>query len=109
MMLQNFYQSLPSDLSQEVFETLAGNGNMMIERIISKGHSTPEGDWHDQTQYEWVMLLKGEAQLEFEQGRLLTLKPGDYLTIAPHEKHRVTSTCIQGETLWLAVFYDALV
>lgn len=44
MMLQNFYQSLPKDLSQEVFETLAGNGNVKIERIVSKGHSTPEGD-----------------------------------------------------------------
>lgn len=53
------------------------------------------------------MLLKGEVQLEFEDARLVTLKPGDYLTLAPHQKHRVASTSSEGETLWLAVFYDA--
>ncbi|MEL4280604.1 MULTISPECIES: cupin domain-containing protein [Shewanella] len=106
-MLQNFYQSLPDDLSKEVFETLAGNGKVKIERIISQGHSTPVGEWYDQSQYEWVMLLKGEAQLEFEDAQLVTLKPGDYLTLAPHQKHRVASTSSEGETLWLAVFYDA--
>lgn len=54
-MLQNFYQSLPDDLSLEVFETLACNGKVKIERIISQGHSTPSGEWYDQSQYEWVM------------------------------------------------------
>ncbi|GCF89461.1 hypothetical protein SMBr_17050 [Shewanella sp. M-Br] len=52
------------------------------------------------------MLLKGEATLEFEQGEPVTLTPGDYLTIPPHQKHRVASTSISSETLWLAVFYD---
>lgn len=61
---------------------------------------------YDQTQHEWVMLLKGEATLEFEQGEPVTLTPGDYLTIPPHQKHRVASTSISSETLWLAVFYD---
>ncbi len=111
-MLKNFFSALPSDVSQEVFETLAGGeGKVKIERIISHGQSTPAGQWYDQTQYEWVMLLKGEATLAFAepecgQERLLTLKPGDYLTIAPHQKHRVASTSLEGETLWLAVFYD---
>ncbi len=52
------------------------------------------------------MLLKGPATLEFEQGDPVTLTPGDYLTIVPHQKHRVASTANSSETLWLAVFYD---
>ncbi|MGL5360522.1 MAG: cupin, partial [Shewanella sp.] len=34
------------------------------------------------------------------------LTPGDYVTILPHQKHRVVATAAEGETLWLAVFYD---
>ncbi|WP_446445189.1 cupin domain-containing protein [Shewanella sp. 1180_01] len=66
----------------------------------------PDGQWYDQTQHEWVMLLKGAATLEFEQDEPVTLTPGDYLTIVPHQKHRVASTSNSSETLWLAVFYD---
>ena len=95
-MLQNFYQSLPDDLSQEVFETLAGNGKVKIERIISQGHSTPVGEWYDQSQYEWVMLLKGEATLEFEQGETVTLTTGDYLTIQPHQQGPRQSLAVLG-------------
>lgn len=105
-MIQNFFSHLPEALSAEVFEKLAGNDSVTIERIVSHGQSTPVGQWYDQTQYEWVMLLKGEAMLEFEQGEIVTLTKGDYLTILPHQKHRVASTSTSSETLWLAVFYD---
>lgn len=105
-MIHNFFSDLPADLSAEVFEKLAGSSNVTIERIISHGQSTPVGQWYDQTQHEFVILLKGEATLVFEQGEQVVLTPGDYLTILPHQKHRVASTSIQTETLWLAVFYD---
>ncbi|QYJ79509.1 cupin [Shewanella acanthi] len=130
-MVSNFFSELPSDLSEEVFEKIAGNGSVKIERIISNGQSTPAGQWYDQTQYEWVMLLKGEATLEFDLTqyahaeeassknatceaaitgsdlqKFVQLKPGDHLTIDPNQRHRVASTSTEGETLWLAVFYD---
>lgn len=105
-MVHNFFSDLPVDLSAEVFEKLAGNGNVTVERIISHGQSTPAEQWYDQTQHEFVMLLKGEATLAFELGELVVLTPGDYLTILPHQKHRVASTATQTETLWLTVFYD---
>lgn len=105
-MVHNFFSDLPADLSAEVFEKLAGNHNVTIERIISHGQSTPAGQWYDQTQHEFVILLKGEATLAFELGEQVVLTPGDYLTILPHQKHRVASTSTHSETLWLAVFYD---
>ncbi|BFL85528.1 hypothetical protein LFREDSHE_39780 [Shewanella baltica] len=58
-MLDNFFAKLPTDLSAEVFEKLAGNDTVTIERIVSNGQATPNGQWYDQTQHEWVMLLKG--------------------------------------------------
>ncbi len=101
----NLFQLIPSSLPQEVFETLAETSTIKIERIISKGHHSPENFWYDQEQTEWVLLLKGQAHLEFEQG-IIELNPGDYLTIAAHQKHRVAWTTPEQETLWLVVFYD---
>ena len=37
-MLDNFFAKLPTDLSAEVFEKLAGNDTVTIERIVSNGH-----------------------------------------------------------------------
>ncbi|MGL4837876.1 MAG: cupin domain-containing protein [Shewanella sp.] len=105
-MLSNVFKDLPEDVAAEVFERLAGNASVTIERIVSHGHSTPEGQWYDQAQHEFVMLLKGEATLVFEPQVSVRLTPGDYLTILPHQKHRVASTAAEGETLWLTVFYD---
>jgi len=79
-----------------------------IERILSKGHSSPPDFWYDQEQHEWVLLVAGEARLRFERDdHVLHLKPGDYVNIAAHEKHRVEWTTESTETIWLAVFYSA--
>ena len=40
-----------------------------IERIVSEGHVSPEGFWYDQDEPEWVALIRGTAELEFENGR----------------------------------------
>lgn len=101
----NFFAGLPEDLAEEVFERLAGNDAVTIERIISKGHTTPENNWYDQSRNEWVMVVQGEAVLAFEEGESLRLKVGDYVDIPAHKKHRVAWTDPNRETLWLAVHY----
>lgn len=102
----NLYRQLPTSLSEEAVDILAHGRGMRIERIVSKGHCSPPGFWYDQSDDEWVVLLKGEAVLRFEQGdRTLHLGAGDYVHIPAHEKHRVESTAEDAETVWLAVFY----
>lgn len=103
MLTQNIFQSLPDNLENEVFESLVQNDNLRIERIISNGHRSPESGWYDQADNEWVILLKGEAMLSFEQGDDVHLKPGDYLNIPAHCKHKVSWS--KTETIWLAVHY----
>lgn len=76
---------------------------MHIERIISKGHSTPEGEWYDQDQDEWVLLLQGKAVLSFEDNSTINLASGDYLYIPAHERHRVEWTDPNGDCIWLAI------
>ena len=41
-----------------------------------------------------------------KDGRLITLRKGDYLTIKAHEKHRVQASAAGEVTVWLAIFYQ---
>ena len=95
----------PTNLPKEVFETLLDKEHIKIERITSKGHTSPESGWYDQDQHEWVILLKGAATITFEGGKEANLSKGDYLNIPAHVKHIVSWTEPDVESIWLAVFY----
>ncbi len=102
----NIFEKIPGDLPNEVFETIVNEKKVRIERIISKGHASPDNFWYDQPENEWIIVLKGGAELIFEEGnRTIRMEPGDYINISAHAKHRVESTDKNTETIWLAVFY----
>lgn len=102
----NFLTDLPTDFSEERIETRLKAEGVRIERIVSLGHFSPEGFWYDQAEHEWVLLLKGAARLRFEN-ETIELKPGDFVNIPAHAKHRVEWTTPDEPTIWLAVFYGA--
>ena len=102
----SLFADLPRSLPQELVETLAENKHVRIERIVSTGHASPKGFWYDQEDAEWVVVLKGEANLLFDgDDGPIHMKPGDYVNIPAHRKHRVEWTSPDEPTLWLAVFY----
>lgn len=101
----NIFDSLPKNLSSEVFEDIVRSSTMRIERIVSKGHSSPDTGWYDQDENEWVMVIEGKASLEFDDGSKCDLSAGDYINIPAHVKHRVAWTDPNEITVWLAVFY----
>lgn len=103
--MNNIFDSIPTDLSSEVFEDLVTSEKVKIERIISKGHSSPDVGWYDQEQSEWVIVIAGRAIIGFDDKPSVTLKAGDYLNIPAHQKHKVAWTDPDVETVWLAVFY----
>ncbi|TCO80481.1 cupin 2 domain-containing protein [Plasticicumulans lactativorans] len=88
----------------EVFETLLERPGLRLERIESHGEATPPGDWYDQADDEWVVLLCGAAGLRFEGDETLrTLAPGDYVFIPRHRRHRVEWTAAAAPSVWLAL------
>lgn len=103
-MMPNVFDHLPESIPEELVEVLAANQHVRIERIVSHGHFSPEGFWYDQDENEWVIVLKGAARLRFE-GHVMELKPGDFVNIPAHRKHRVEWTTPDEPTIWLAVFY----
>ena len=102
----NLFEEIPENAREELFTELLTADGVRIERIVSFGQSSPEGFWYDQKESEWVLLLEGSAVLEFQEGRVVSLHPGDHLAIPAGQRHRVKQTNPKGRTVWLAVFYS---
>lgn len=105
MIRKNIFENIPDKLETEIFEDLLKTNNFKIERIVSEAHSSPDGFWYDQDKNEFVLLISGSAELEFEDGNITQLEPGDYIIIPPHKKHRVMKTDPDQKTVWLTIHY----
>ncbi len=106
--MANIYEDIPFDLPDELIEKIAGSAEkgVTVERIISRGHTSPPGFWYDQDKTEFVVLLKGRTAILFkDQEQIVEMLPGDYLEIPPHTLHRVEWTSAEEDTVWLALFY----
>lgn len=100
------FAGIPAELPEELFDTLCSAERVKIERIVSRGHASPEGFWYDQERDEFVLVAQGSAGLKIEGEKdILVLKAGDYLNIPARVKHRVEWTDPSCDTIWLAVHY----
>ena len=105
-MMDNLFADLPSREDGEQFLELLARPGLRIERIVSTGQASPAGFWYDQPQGEWVLVLQGEATLAFEdEADPRRLRPGDFVDIAPHRRHRIEWTHPALPTVWLGVHY----
>ena len=89
-------------LSEELTTVLAENSDVRIERILSTGQVS---DWFDQAETEFVVLLEGNAVIEYENDKTVTMAKGDALMIKPHERHRVSFTSTEPPCIWLCIFW----
>ena len=69
MRAANLFAQIPPPAAEEHFETLFTRPGLRIERILSHRHASPPGFWYDQPADEWVMLARGSAELEFDDGQ----------------------------------------
>jgi cupin 2 domain-containing protein len=103
----NLLHHLPPDAGQEVFESLVKTGAFRLERIVTRGQTTPAGQWYDQQLPEWVMVLSGRARLVFEEpDETIELGPGDALIIDAHRRHRVDWVDERAPVVWLALHFS---
>lgn len=116
---RTMFAPAPDQLPEEIVEVIdSAAGTVRIERVVSRGHTSPDGYWYDQDEDEWVWLLRGAARLEVELPherqpgapingmavREISLTEGDYLLLPAHVRHRVGWTAPATDTVWLAVF-----
>ena len=104
----NIFDGLPpAPLTEEVISELLSTPNLRIERIVSTGQATAPGEWYDQDQPEWVLVLAGSAGLMFEgETEPRRLEAGSYVHIAAHARHRVAWNDPATPTVWLAIHYQ---
>ncbi|RUL78416.1 cupin [Dyella choica] len=111
-MLTNLFTQYPSAANKaehEIFEELLRRPKLRIERIISSGQASPPGFWYCEPHGEWVVLLQGSAGLSFEHEQAeRVLRPGDFVDIPAHCRHRVEWTDCDTTTVWLAVHYGEI-
>ena len=63
----NLRSGLPArPLPDEVVDLLVERPGLRIERIVSTGQATPEGQWYDQDSDELVLVVDGAARLSIE-------------------------------------------
>ena len=103
---QNIFSPHPGSLTTEIFENLLKTDRFVLKRIISSGQATPPGEWYDQDEEEWVIVLSGSAGIRFEgQKELTMMHPGDYIQIPAHQRHRIEWTDAKRKTVWLALHF----
>jgi cupin 2 domain-containing protein len=104
--MKNIFADIPDAIPEEIFETIIETKSFRLERIISDGQLTAEDEWYDEDENEWFILLKGSAGLLLEGDKEpLVLKPGDYLNLTAHRRHKVVWTDRDEKTIWLALHY----
>lgn len=102
--MDNLFEDIPDPLPEELFETLLIRPGFKLEKIVSRGHATAAGQWYDQAEDEWVLLLKGAAGLRLEdRADPVVLKPGDHIRLPARCRHRVEWTAPDTDTVWLAL------
>lgn len=102
---KNVFSGTSKSSKEEQLEQILSSSEVRIEIILSpRGYSAPSGEWFDQNENEFVIVLKGEAELLFEDGnQKVKMKRGDYINIPAHVRHCVER--VQHDTYWLEVFY----
>ena len=78
-------RNLPArPLPDEIVDLLLERPGLRIERIVSTGQTTPEGQWYDQETDEWVLVIAGAARLRID-GEVTDreLGEGDWILLRP--------------------------
>jgi cupin 2 domain-containing protein len=90
----SLYADLPDGpAGDERVDRLLERLPLRIERIVSTGQATREGEWYDQDGDEWVLLVAGSARLRVEgEDADRQLHAGDWILLPAHCRHRVTWT-----------------
>ncbi len=101
---ENLFSSPFDGANGEHFMDILSVPGVRIERVVSTGQATPEGEWLAQDWLEWVVLLSGAAALRVEgEPEARVLKPGDWTALPAQTRHRVEWSDARTPTVWLAV------
>jgi cupin 2 domain-containing protein len=94
----SFFAAKTAAAGTERFDVLFQREGVVIQRIVSSG--TQPAQQFCQSEDEWVLLLRGHAEMRVNGSRL-TMCEGEFLELPANTPHEVISTST--DALWLAV------
>ena len=103
----NLLAEAPAASGQETEEELCSGQDWRLIRISSNGARSPDGFWYQQTEHEWLTLLKGSAIMRLDDPEeWVELSVGDQLRLPAGRRHRVEKTDADPGTVWLALYWN---
>lgn len=105
----NILAALPERGSTEDILKLLERGPVKIERVVSQGHTSPPGFFHEQASHEWRFVVQGEVKLEIDDPdggvEVVELSTGDWVDLPAYRRYRIVETSTDPEAVWLAVHF----
>ncbi|MFO0919698.1 MAG: hypothetical protein U0872_15475 [Planctomycetaceae bacterium] len=100
------FSNLPRNLPAEFSVAYRSNSKVFASKqsCLTATHHPPDSGT-TKTSTNEALVLTGAAKLQFPDC-VAELKPGDFINIPAHHRHRVEWTLPEELTIWLAVFYD---
>jgi cupin 2 domain-containing protein len=90
--------------AEEVTETLLERSGLRIERIVSTGQATPEGQGTIRRATSGCSWSRATPRLRIEgEAHDRELGEGDFVFLPAHCRHRVAWTQREPPTVWLAI------
>lgn len=105
IIVENYYTGYKKSSSLENYLDLLVGTGFRLEKIVSKGYKTRKDKWLIEDNDEFVLLLKGKAELLFENQQKIILKEGDYFIIPANTKHKVLKTSVKPLCFWLTIHF----
>lgn len=92
------------DGCEEYTETMLSGDNWRLERIISRGHVSPEGFWYEQNEDEWGRGAPRRGRNHVGRRNEMHVKKRRKRAYSAKCRHRVSRTSENPECIWLCFF-----
>ena len=84
--------------------TVASGGKIRAQVTIGSGGMTRPTGWHyHECEGQFIYLLKGWVELQFEDGKTIRVEEGDSMFIPGHVRHNETNAATELEILEMSV------
>ena len=106
-LVDNIFQGQAPSVGEETSRILKKGMGWRLELIVSNAFSSPSGFWLDQSENEWVVVVKGSGCLRIkDKDEIVDMSVGDHIYIPANCLHRVERTDPIPGTVWLALFWE---
>lgn len=100
-MVQNIFNY--SRTSSLLVESLLESNIIKVQRVVAQGQASNPGVYCPQPDNDFLIMLKGQMDLDYEQSSKVSLRPEDFIVTTEGQTNRIDSTSRNEDSVWLKV------